>query len=242
MKLTYAIFLGSAICAPAITSADEVKDCIGDTCTVSPTGKQYEYKILDMPMDALFSMLQGETGQRIVVAPGVRGRVSQIDLSGSAEEMIAAVAQQNDLEWFSYDEAFYVSRSTEATTRLIPLEGLTSEVARQSLDESGLLSPTARINSVADGNALSISGPPEYVALAEAILKVTGAPSEEASEQSVVRVRRGMNTSLEYYGEAGMIAANQTQSSETASAQAQSTETNSSTEEEHQQDRETTDG
>ncbi|MGD1881451.1 MAG: secretin N-terminal domain-containing protein [Paracoccaceae bacterium] len=217
-----AVALAIGVIGSGALQAEAPKTCPSGVCEKPLATVELSLKVLDMPLPDFFALLQVESGERIVPAPEVRGRVADLDLTGTPEDMIAAVATQNDLSWFRYDGAYYVSRKRDAITRLVPLQDLSTEEAHKSLADSGLATGDGRIVAVAGGNALSVSGPPDYVAFAEAILELTKTSAPSTPETSVIRVRRGTATSLEYYGRAGMVASHQVEQPPAAAAQGQS--------------------
>jgi hypothetical protein len=168
-----------------------------------------DYRVIDMPIGAFFTMLQADSGQKMTAMPDVAGYIKNTRLTGSVDAIMGQVAAKHDLEIFAYDGVLHVSRAVDDVTQLVPLEGLPSDRAARALRDSGLSLDGDRVKTVADGNALLISGPPDFIAIAKAILVVTPAVAETYPARSAIRVRRGTETAIEHYGAAGLLDANQ---------------------------------
>lgn len=206
----------------AAAGADVVGTLVAATNQTAEPAKPetLDYHVLDMPIPAFFKMLQADSGQKISATPDVAGHIKDARLTGTAHDIMLQVSAAHSLDVFAYDGVIHVSRDADAVTQLVPLEGLPSDRASLALQQSGLSLDGNRIKTVADGNALLISGPPDYVAIAKAILVVTPPVAETYQARSAVRVRRGSETTLEYFGAAGMVEDNQVVSPATPPAEA----------------------
>jgi hypothetical protein len=198
----------SAMDAAVIAMVDRSDTAVAATASaIAADGR--DYRVIDMPIGAFFTMLQADSGQRIAATPDVAGYIRNTRLTGSVDAIVGQVAAKHDLEIFAYDGVLHVSRAVDDVTQLVPLEGLPSDRAARALRDSGLSLDGDRVKTVADGNALLISGPPDFIAIAKAILVVTPAVAETYPVRSAIRVRRGTETAIEHYGAAGLLDANQ---------------------------------
>jgi hypothetical protein len=205
---TPVVMAQSAVDAAVIAMAD-APEAVGDTTARTIAPGALDYRVIDMPIGAFFTMLQADSGQKIAATPDVTGYIKNTRLSGSVAAIVGQVAAGHDLETFAYDGVLHVSRAVDDVTQLVPLEGLPADRAARALRDSGLSLDGDRVKTVADGNALLVSGPPDYIAIAKAILVVTPSVAETYPARSAIRVRRGTETAVEHYGAAGLLDANQ---------------------------------
>ncbi len=203
--MTCVILAATSLVAPSLASAEVGANQSTNSVASASNEKAVEYNILELPVVEFFETLQWDTGQRIIVGTEISGVLRNEDLSGTAAEIVNQVTAEHGLDWFAYDGIIHISRADDDITKFIPLEGYSAERAITSLGESGLSSEFGVFKPVAEGAAISISGPPEFVAIAEAILELTQANPEHAA----VRVRRGTDATVEYYGSSGLVAAKQ---------------------------------
>jgi len=203
--VTCAFLATSALGVPSDVLAEASATQLANASASAIAATTTEYSIVEMSLQDFFNTLQWDTGQRVVVGPDVAGTLRNEVLAGTALEIINEITTRHALNWFAYDGVIHVSRSQDDVTKFIPLEGISAAHAVMTLDQSGLSSEFGVFKPIADGAAVSISGPPEFVSIAEAILTLT----PTSPEHSAIRVRRGTDTSVEHYGADGMLDDNQ---------------------------------
>ncbi|MEM9853016.1 MAG: hypothetical protein AAF841_01070 [Pseudomonadota bacterium] len=119
-----------------------------------------------------------------------RIRVNDLKLSGDAEAVIDAVMTSARMDAFRFNGQIYYAPAAERAVRLVPLsDGITSDLAKRALADAGLIFSDFSISDVAGGSALVMSGPIQYLALAEGVLNALTA--EPDAPENTVRVRRG---------------------------------------------------
>jgi len=155
---------------------------------------EYDYLVLSQPVSAFLNGLSRDSGVRIAASQGVRGRIIDRRLTGSISDILDDIAAGMDLDWFRFNDIYYVSGRSEATARMTRLGDLDSEDALSALEAAGLLMDRYSVSVTAEGSAIALAGPPQYLAFAESVIEAI--PSEiieprEIEERSVV-VRRGI--------------------------------------------------
>ncbi len=175
---------GRSISEPLLLSAE----------TLAPPQEIFDYRVVDQESGALFEVIARDLGMRSVVSDKVFGSITGMRLSGNRDEVLDAVAAKLGLDWFAYNEVLYISNRSEALTRIVRLEGPKVEKVMTVLLESGLPLGKLKITPASANMALSLSGPPKLLALAEVMIE--GIPPEptQATEKPatrVVTIRRG---------------------------------------------------
>ncbi|KAB7613617.1 hypothetical protein F9L33_09560 [Amylibacter sp. SFDW26] len=161
------------------------------TSEVAPSS----YLIMNQPIEDFFKDLARDTGQRVKLSNGVSGKIVNRKLSGSVVEILDSISRTHDLDWFTYNNVYFVSKKREATTRLIRLGNLTLPDTMAVLEKSKLLFNQYPIDAVAENSALSVTGPPKLLAIIESVIE--GIPSQlpkpREKTKTIIKVRRGLD-------------------------------------------------
>jgi len=194
-----------SLCALGVqaSSADAQQqnpDEIKNTQTESETtvSRQGDYFVINQPLSEFLQMFARDLNLRVDVSPALRGTIRNKAYSGSFAAVLGKVAQVYAVDWFRFNDVYYVSARSEATTRLTRLGALDASEAISILSESGLVMERYPVNQVAGQSTLALSGPPKLLALAEAIVEaMPGKPSAITTAVPTIVVRRGTEKGLE---------------------------------------------
>ncbi len=161
-------------------------------------GISLDYVVVDQRVTDLFSMIERDTGIRILWTDAVRGRVQRRSVTGPVVTALKRLAASQDLDLFVFSGTIYVSAKSEATLRMVRLNGIEKDRAISALSKAGLEFAQDDLRETADGSALTFTGPPRMLALAEAIVEnIPPATSPVHPAASTVRVRRGVQVQYE---------------------------------------------
>lgn len=163
--------------------------------TAATSEKTVEYKVVDQRIGDLLAMIERDTGLRIRASEAVRGRVQNRTLSGPVVAALTSLAAAHNLDVFEFGGTVHVSAREETALRLVRLNSVTKDRAMAALDEAGLRFDPNDVREAASGTALSLTGPPRMLAIAEAIVESIPPTARVAS--SNIRVRRGVSVELE---------------------------------------------
>lgn len=157
-----------------------------------------EYYVVDQSVPSFFALLAQETGARLLVSDDVGGRVRDLYLQGELREVIERVARAQDLDWFVFGDVVHISARNEVKTRVIRLGDLPIATVRAALADAGLQIERFGLRKTAQGTAIALSGPPRFLAVAEAIIETIPASAPpELTPIKMVRMRRGNVMTLE---------------------------------------------
>lgn len=146
--------------------------------------------IIDMPLAQVFDVLSDEFDIQFVGDQGSRLRVSNLRLQGSSENIIEQLKTHLRIDVFTFNGNYYYAPIDERAVRLVPLaDDISAEEARAALENAQLIQPGFQVSDVANGGALVLSGPVQYLALSESVLNALTVTPDEAA--STPRVRRG---------------------------------------------------
>ncbi|MEM6666335.1 MAG: hypothetical protein AAF638_08025 [Pseudomonadota bacterium] len=127
--------------------------------------------VVDQDLRSLLRDFGKRVGIRVKVEPGVRGRVRNARLPGDPEAFLAALGEAHDIDWFFDGDVLNVYPSSAAATRIIGLGNVRYDRLKAQLQESGLWTDRFPIRQMQEANAISLSGPPGYLARVEVIVE-----------------------------------------------------------------------
>jgi hypothetical protein len=156
--------------------------------------RQQSYVVIAQPVQTVLEHVAREAGLRLTLSDKVKGLVRNLRASGRTDQILDAVCDQKGLEWFAFNDMIYVSARNEATTRLVKLGDLSSEQAVAALEDAGIPSESVETRSTSAGAVLALSGPPDLLAIAEALIESlppTAAIGPKANRAPMVLIRRG---------------------------------------------------
>lgn len=158
-----------------------------------------ELNVLDQRVDAFLDDLEHISQYSIQATDEVRGRVRSRSFDQPLSEILDEVAALLGLDWFSFGDVVFISAKSEASIRIVNVGSVSPRATLRALEESGLPMDLYPATEAADGNAIVLSGPPSFLALAEAVVDSLTASETVAAvpeEGRTVLVRRGIETEL----------------------------------------------
>lgn len=157
-----------------------------------------EYVIVDQDVSNFLTQLARDAGVRLLVSNEVTGRINDLHVKGELWDVIEIIANGQDLDWFVFNGTVNVSSRGEAKTRVIRLGDLPVGRVQAALEKAGLQPERFGLRDTAQGSAISLSGPPRFLAIAEAIIEtIPNAAPPELAPVRMVRMRRGNVMTLE---------------------------------------------
>jgi type III secretion protein C len=156
------------------------------------------YHVMQVPVRTMAETVLREAGLRGVISPDIKGTLSSRRVSGTAEDILKAIALNGDIDVFRFNDTIYVSAAAEATTRLILLRDIGFENAIAGLAQSGLVIDQYPVTIAAEGQAMAITGPPTYIALIEAVIQSLSQPDVVAERNEPIVIRRGTDLEVIY--------------------------------------------
>jgi len=167
--------------------------------TEAALARTQSYYVLLQPVQTLLETVASEADLRLSLSNEVKGVVRKLQTSGKTSDVLDTISANMGLEWFTFNGIIYVSARKEATTRMVRLGDLTPEQAITAIGESGL--PLSKVETLPTSvdNVLAISGPPELLAIAEAVIESipphVAAPAKAKPARNVL-IRRGNDEQL----------------------------------------------
>lgn len=160
-----------------------------DADGVAHTALHHEYLIIAQSLDRFFETLARDANVRINVSDAVNETMTQTHLDGDVANILTQLAEDHKLDWFMFNQTYYVSRRDEAITRMTRLGNLEAPFTLQALENAGLRLPDYPVETTAEGEALALSGPPRYLAFAEAVIETL--PERASESHPTIIERRG---------------------------------------------------
>lgn len=154
-----------------------------------------EYYVFDQSAGAFLRNLERDTDLRFQISPNVSGQLRNLSLRGGTDDVMNAVTGNLGLEWYSFNDVIHVSAKSEAGTRVVRLGDLSAVKAVAGLVDSGLPMGKFPAQVTGEGAALALSGPPSFLALAEAVIETMPEVRQVAAVVPLGRsivIRRGV--------------------------------------------------
>jgi type III secretion protein C len=130
-----------------------------------------DHLVILQPVQLLLEQVTRQAGLRLKLTDGVKGVVRNLRATGTTDQVLDSIAATQGLDWFLFNGVVHVSSRTEVATRLIRLGDLSPAQALAALQETGLPAERIDTRTTSAGNALALSGPPELLALVEAVIE-----------------------------------------------------------------------
>lgn len=124
--------------------------------------------VQDKPLPDVLRELFASLGQPVVISDRVRGNVTG-RFNAPAEEFFNNLASVFGLMSYYDGSVLYISTGSEATSRVIPLRGVTPDRFRRTLAEMDVLDRRYELTIQDSERLVKASGPPRYVEVVEEI-------------------------------------------------------------------------
>ena len=148
------------------------------------------YTVVDQDLRELLAEVGTRLGVSVQVSPAVKARVRGRLPSAPPQEFLTRLAAIYGFEWYYDGGTLWITAPSEKQTRMLPLDGVTLEKVVMSLDELGASDPRFPLRGSTQANQVLVSGPPQYVAMAERTLQAL--QTQSRPNVSGVTVFRGV--------------------------------------------------
>jgi hypothetical protein len=212
-NLSRAALLALAVSLTGTSARAEISDELAALVTPDPTAKspavlgdpvapqteealmrRQDYYVVLQPVQIVLESVAMTANLRLSYSDNVKGVVRKLRTTGTTADVLDEIAAAMSLDWFTFNGIIYVSSRAEATTRMVRLGDLAPDQAIKALGEAGLPLDRVETRSTSVDNILALSGPPELLAIAEAVIESTppqAMPREKSDPLRTVLVRRG---------------------------------------------------
>ncbi len=102
-------------------------------------------------------------GLRVALTDAVQGRVRGRLAASPPREFLDHLAQVYGLDWYYDGMVLSISAVSEATTRLLPLQGVPLDTLKEGLRAADVLDPRYPIRPGPTPGIVQASGPPHYL-------------------------------------------------------------------------------
>lgn len=152
---------------------------------------------VDVGVTQFLNAVSVAAGVKIDVSDAVNGRIRRQDFKGPLNEVLDVLSTYSGLEWFRFNNVYYVSQSSEATSRVVRFGNLVPERAAEALEAAGIDSTVLSQTVMSGGEAIVLTGPPKLVAFAEVIIESIPDEQPLAERKHHIRERRGTVLTIE---------------------------------------------
>ena len=127
----------------------------------------YTYVVVDQDLRTVLQEFGTNLGLRVAVSDAVQGRVRGRLPALPPRQFLDHLAQVYGLDWYYDGLVLSVSAASEATTRLLPLQGIALGELESGLRSADVLDPRFPIRPGPTPGLVQASGPPRYLDLVQ---------------------------------------------------------------------------
>lgn len=153
----------------------------------------YPYVLVDQDLRSAFSEFSHQRGMMLVLSDKVRGRSRSNLRADSAGQFLRLLSEANHLSWYIDGNVLYVNAEDEAGTRLFTRPSADLHALQAWLEHLEVYGDPLAVRLSADGNELSVFGPPAYLARIQQHLDQSRKPvaAAEPLRGRSIRIFRG---------------------------------------------------
>ncbi|WP_342078590.1 hypothetical protein [Yoonia sp. SS1-5] len=172
-------------------TAESIDDCQAQAETEEHFGN---YMVFNQRMSQFLDAMSQDMGLRIKRSDALNQRLSDLHVCGTIEKILMDLSRLYDIDWFSFNQVYFVSGRSEAVTRMIRLGDIRGARAIEALESSGVDMTRYPLALANRSTAIVVTAPPQFVAIVEGIVDdmkpevVSVGPEEESK---IIRIRRG---------------------------------------------------
>ncbi len=155
----------------------------------------YKYIAVDQPVDAALVEFGRNLGISTKLSKGIKGRLNSGKAHGSAREFLDWVCDRYGLVWHYDGSTLNIVTEADLRTEIVKVEGEKIPDLAERLDRLGVSDSRFPLRISQKDRAVTISGPPSYIALVKQSVGLDG--SETASREVNVRVFRGRTVDVQ---------------------------------------------
>ena len=148
-----------------------------DRASTDGFGEPYPYLIVDQALPEALRELGFNLELAVDVSPEVRGRVRHYEHDGTSGDFLAHLADQHRLDWVLDQGRLFVSSVDEQVARSWSGDGAALQRVRSALAKAEVADPRFPVGFDPGREALSLSAPPRYMALAAPVIDRALAPA-----------------------------------------------------------------
>jgi type III secretion protein C len=156
----------------------------------------YKYITVDQSVHDALVEFGRNIGVPVKIGTTVKGRLNAGMPVGSAREFLEWVSGRYGLVWHFDGSAINIATQAEVLTEVVKLDAGTTAEATDRLDRLGVRDSRFSLTISEVDDAVTISGPPSYIALVKKTLGVPTAQPVGAKKLVAVRVFRGLQAEV----------------------------------------------
>jgi type II secretory pathway component GspD/PulD (secretin) len=125
----------------------------------------YKYLVIDQDIRDVLTEFGRHIDAPVEVSDQVNGRLRGGLPAATAKEFLNKLCESYGLVWYFDGTTLHINAKTEIKTLLINTGGLPPDQLTARLNALGIADPRFPVRSTANGDIVSVSGPPPFVAL-----------------------------------------------------------------------------
>ncbi len=139
----------------------------GQACADTPPWPTVEYTYFadNKPLSAVLDDFAASFSLSIYMPRGLDARVNGRFDEATPTAFLDRLTGVYGLQWFTHAGTLYISRTSDATVRMIPTSGASGQNLTKLLQDLGVLDSRFGWGELPQQHVVAVSGPPEYVRL-----------------------------------------------------------------------------
>jgi type III secretion protein C len=155
----------------------------------------YKYIAVDQPVDAALMEFGHNLGISTKLGKGIKGRLNSGGVHGSAREFLNWVCDRYGLVWYYDGSTLNIVTEADLRTEIVEVDSEKLPDLAERLNRLGVSDSRFPLRISEKDRAVTISGPPSYIALVKQSVGLGG--SMTASREVNVRVFRGRTVDVQ---------------------------------------------
>lgn len=154
----------------------------------------YKYLVIDQDIRDVLTEFGRHIDAPVEVSDQVNGRLRGGLPAATAKEFLNKLCESYGLVWYFDGTTLHINAKTEVKTVLINTGGLPPDQLTVRLNALGIADPRFPVRSTANGDIVSVSGPPPFVALVRQTVTAMASAASPPAVAANTQLRTVQNT------------------------------------------------
>jgi type II secretory pathway component GspD/PulD (secretin) len=149
-------------------------------------------QVFDADLRQILTTVSTITGQKVSLSPMLKGKTAAQVLPSRFPEVLQALENEMQLDWYKDGDTIRVSLKREAITRVVELGRVKVETLRKALAEAGIEVNESQLRLLDDAKSLYFNGPPSLANRVQALVQNIALAQRRKTPELITIVRRGV--------------------------------------------------
>jgi type II secretory pathway component GspD/PulD (secretin) len=149
-------------------------------------------QVFDADVRQIITTVSTITGQKVNLSPLLKGKTAAQVLPSTFPEVLQALENEMQLDWYKDGDTIRVSLKREAITRVVDLGRVNVKTLRSALAEAGIEVNESQLRLLDDAKSVYFNGPPSLANRVQALVRNIALAQKRKSPELITIVRNGV--------------------------------------------------